>query len=248
MFSRLVGAAFAVAVALAGTSVSAATFSYILADHPFGSLSPGGTNATSGPGDQFAYGLRLDNALPDGNTANNTVGQRIFSFNLPGAGATLTYDDVALTATISGTMVLNDSNGAPVPPNPVFNVTYTMTNLTSLPGTPGFFSMNGANGVGSISNGIDTFVLGSKAKSGIYFELDDDGHRIPNDTTTIVGRGWVNPFDDNGNQVGGTNDFLFIARPDPNPGTVVPLPAAGWMLIAGVAGLGYVGRRKRKAA
>lgn len=40
---------------------------------------------------------------------------------------------------------------------------------------------------------------------------------------------------------GGTNGG---GNPPPNP---IPLPAAGWLLISGVAGLGFFGRRKAKS-
>ncbi|SDN38746.1 VPLPA-CTERM protein sorting domain-containing protein [Lutimaribacter pacificus] len=56
----------------------------------------------------------------------------------------------------------------------------------------------------------------------------------------------------------GDKDFSLFATTDgrivaeeldsfPGDGAVIPLPAAGWMLVSGLAGLGFVGRRRRKS-
>ena len=49
--------------------------------------------------------------------------------------------------------------------------------------------------------------------------------------------------DEAGNRAGSDKLIGFATPP-----SVVPLPAAGWMLIAGVAGLGAMRRRKCKSA
>lgn len=234
MFSKFAGIALALSLSLVATAGQATTFNYVLDDHPFGGL----TNAGSGGSSNYKYGLRLDNAIRDDGMMTND-GRKVFSFGL-GSGAFLTYNDDTGTARIFGDMVLNDSMGNPIGPDSVFQVDYQMTGLTNLAGTPGFFSDGTGAGSGTISNGSVTYLLGAKADGGLFFEFDDDGYRIPGNNTAIVGRGWVDPK----NGLGGANDFLFTAISAP-PG-VIPLPAAGWMLIAGVAGLGYVGRRKRK--
>lgn len=43
------------------------------------------------------------------------------------------------------------------------------------------------------------------------------------------------------------NDISHVSFYDGNPGTVIPLPAAGWMLIAGIGSLAAL-RRRRKAS
>lgn len=45
----------------------------------------------------------------------------------------------------------------------------------------------------------------------------------------------------------GKGDFNVDLEIDPNGGGVVPLPAAGWMLLAGIGGLATAGRRRKKA-
>ncbi len=46
---------------------------------------------------------------------------------------------------------------------------------------------------------------------------------------------------------GGKGDINIDLEIDPNGGGVVPLPAAGWMLLAGIGGLAAAGRRRKKA-
>jgi hypothetical protein len=35
--------------------------------------------------------------------------------------------------------------------------------------------------------------------------------------------------------------------PPPQPGGVIPLPAAGWLMLGAIGGLGILGRRKRRS-
>ena len=205
------------AISLAGAAAHAATFTYDLLDHGYGNMAH-----------TFDYGLRLDRETPD----------RFFSFE-NGAAATLVYDDVDLTATISGSMrehLGRDQNNMEVL-GELFTISYKITGVTDM-GDGQFVDYSGT-GTGSIFRGNDVLALGAAANNALeYFIFKGDGHRLPNDSDTHVGRGWVqkNP---------GANDFLFQAslRPDDNV-PPVPLPAAGWMLIAGLAGLGLMGRRK----
>lgn len=67
------------------------------------------------------------------------------------------------------------------------------------------------------------------------FRFLSDGDRIPGDSSSWVGRGWVS---NNADIRGSTNDFLFTAA-------VVPLPSAAWAGLAMLGGLG-VARRLRK--
>ncbi len=170
------------------------------------------------------YGLRLDYA------------GKFFSFG-NGASAQLIYDDVAKTASIVGTMVESLGNGAF---GGAWNISYTMSGLKDLGG--GFFKEKNGSGSGSLSLGSDSLALGAKANTwGTYFFLKPTGHRLPNDNTSIAGAGWVNP-----EGATGANDFLFTASlDDGGDGGAVPLPAAGWMLLSGLLGMGAAARRRR---
>ena len=162
-----------------------------------------------------------------------------FSFE-NGASATLVYDDVLQKVRIEGTMRESLGGGSF---GALWDVKYTINGVKDL--TMGFFKDLSGSGVGNITLGGTVLKLGAKGNNAnppAYFKLDGDGHRIPGDDTTIVGRGWV---DYNGGG-GDYNDFLFTAQRDPGgSGGVVPLPAAGWMLISGLAGMGLVARRRR---
>ncbi len=204
----------ALAVGLSTAAANAATYTYNLNDHP------GTAHAAT-----YDYGLRLDYA------------GKYFSFG-NGASAQLIYDDVAKTASIVGTMVESLGNGAF---GGAWNISYTMSGLKDLGG--GFFKEKNGSGSGSISLGSDSLALGAKANTwGTYFWLKPNGHRLTNDTTSVVGAGWVDPQ----SGLGGANDFLFTASlDDSGAGASVPLPAAGWMLLSGLLGLGAAARRRR---
>lgn len=214
MFFKTIKLAAALALGLSATSANAATFVYNLFDHP------GAANSDR------SYGLRLDQY------------GKYFSFE-NGASAQLTYDDVAGTASIVGTMVESLGGGMF---GAVWNVSYTMNMLTNE--GVGVFRDKAGNGSGSISMGMTSLTLGAKANRwGTYFAFLDDGHRLPGDDSTLVGRGWVNYKNHKC-----CNDFLFKAERDPGGGGgVVPLPAAAWMLLSGVAGLGVMSRRRRRS-
>ncbi len=204
----------ALTVGLSTAAANAATYTYNLNDHPGTALA-----AT------YDYGLRLDYA------------GKFFSFG-NGASAQLIYDDVAMTASIVGTMVESLGNGAF---GSAWNISYSLAGMTDLGG--GFFRDTSGSGSGTISLGSDVLNLGAKSNNwGAYFVLNADGNRLPNDNTSITGRGWVDPQ----SGLGGANDFLFTASlDDSGAGASVPRPAAGWMLLSGLLGLGAAARRRR---
>ncbi|MBW4707587.1 VPLPA-CTERM sorting domain-containing protein [Roseobacter sp. YSTF-M11] len=211
-------------VAISGSSAMAATYKYKLLDHP--------ERATK----THEYGLRVD------------AYSKYFSFE-NGGHAILTYNDETFEVSIKGQMRENAAGAGNFVSPGLWDVHYSISNVYDLGG--GFFQSrtdkgsadggSGGNGSGYIQYGDNApLALGQKNAGSIYFELDDDGHRLA-DKTAIVGRGWVNPWFQ-GVQTTSTNDFLFTAELIPTP-----LPAAGWLLLAGFGGLGVMKRRRKKA-
>ena len=81
-------------------------------------------------------------------------------------------------------------------------------------------------------------LLGEEFDDGNSFLFLADGHRIPDDATTWVGRGWVRAHDADGHQVAGKpQDWLFRAQ-------MIPLPTGGAMAAAGLFGLACIRRRR----
>ncbi|MFL4471981.1 VPLPA-CTERM sorting domain-containing protein [Tateyamaria armeniaca] len=214
MKSLLIAFAVAAISLTTATVTHATTYVYQLADHPNGGLA--GT---------YDYGLRLDRETPS---------PRFFSFG-NGASATLSYDSVNLTATMSGTMVESLGNGST---GATYSFSYTMDGLTDI-GNGGFIDTTG-NGSGSVIGagvGMTDLLLGAAAKGsapyvGEYFRFGLDA-LADRAFTGFEGTGWVQSKP-------GANDFLFTATL-----VTTPLPGAAWMLLAGVGGLGLMRRRKK---
>ncbi len=163
------------------------------------------------------YGLRLDDT---GQTF--TVGD-----NLPGAftGAalTLTFDpaDLAAGAILAGVIIDNATGNA-------WDVMYSMSDLSAA--ANGGFIAQSASGTLTEQGGTGSFNLVGKTDGTGVFIFDNDGHRLGTNTGW-VGRGWVMGS-------GSSNDFLVTAT------APVPLPAAIWMMGAGLLGLIGASRRK----
>lgn len=207
--SAVVGIITGAAIAFGAIGANAATYTYDLFDHEDGSETA------------YDYGLRLDQENP----------RRFFSFTQ--GSAQLIYDDVNMTASIGGTMresFAGDGNFGNT-----FSITYTITGLEDL-GTGSFRATGGSGMIDGISLGAEALMNGNDA--GYSFILRHDGHRIDNDTTSTVGRGWVS-------KVGGANDFLF--RTQLSSVEVVPLPATGLLLLGAFGGLAGMRRLRRKA-
>ena len=154
------------------------------------------------------YGLRVD-----------AIGE-VFSFELGGVAVFLTWDGGA-TANISGTIHENDDSE-------IWTLNYDLTGVTAV-GTLGFTATGGS---GTITDSFlnVTNITGEANPGGDVMEFFGDGHRIPGDNDTPVGRGWLLP-------PSSTDDFLFRAV------AVVPEPAA--LLLLGLGGLALAASRRR---
>ncbi|MEL6957577.1 MAG: VPLPA-CTERM sorting domain-containing protein [Pseudomonadota bacterium] len=214
----------AIAACISVSAATAATFGFALSDHPGGGMSH-----------TYDYGLRLDRENPD----------RFFSFG-NGASAYMFYDDdnggANTRAILFGTMRESLGNGND---GGLFNFAYEMLGVTNT-GTGTFTDYSGTgNGFvfGAGAGGSD-LALGSAARGdGAYFLFGEEITSHNQGNASYEGAGWV--------QKGpGANDFLFTAEQSiipvpPDSVSPVPLPAASWMLIAGLGGLAAMGRRRR---
>jgi len=169
----------------------------------------------------YEYGLRLD-------------GEGKY-FSLDGAStAQLFVDTINGTATIMGTVIENSLTNNNVA---TWNLSYVLSGIT-LVGTGGEFTATGGTGtVTEIGGTGNISLIGKQGMNpgpafGLAFLFLNDGHRIPGNTG-LGGRGWI--------QKHGTNDFLFTA-------TVVPLPPAALLFGSALAGMGFLGRRRKQKA
>lgn len=205
---------------LAASSVNAASvlpnLTYILGDHPDASLQ----NLPD-----ITYGLRLDSVANLGFGGDGTDAAKTFSTTQETASVSLFWDtmgdmdDSNDLVTVIGTLSRNSNNS-------IWDVVYTLTDITAV--TDGFVA---ASGTGTLSNGGDVFALSGIADNEGYVFLGlGDGHRLSGDTTSEVGRGWLEP-------AGSTDDWLVTLTP-------VPAPAALPLLLSGVLGFSLFSRRK----
>ena len=236
-------------IAILADDAAAAIQVYELSNHPLGNARPP------------QYGLRLDNL-------QNRGGVYTFDFDAPGASVFLTYDDdnggVNPTITITGTNVLggrdtgNLGNSDDPPTDDPANVYDTENSgrwdfnfvyrvgvqesgggLIVSPDDPqnnGTISLVSGNWIGdtqSTYNMVD--YQGGHANSFLFLP---DGHRIPGDNSTLVGRGWMNHDGDGSLSVHNTaSDWLFT-------GELVPEPAT-FVVWGGLAAIGMVMIRRR---
>ncbi len=193
---------------------------YFLNDHPDGNL----TDVLNG----ITYGLRLDDPIFSmaGSGGDGSNGAKTFSTTQETASVSLFWDnmgdmnDANDIVTITGQLSRNSDNS-------IWDVTYTLTDITSM--TDGFAA---ATASGTLSNGGDVFTLtGEQNTSGYVFLALGDGHRLDNDTTSEVARGWLLPN-------GPTEDWLVTLTP-------VPVPAALPLLLSGVLGISLFSRKRK---
>ncbi len=190
---------------------------YQLDDHDYGSKS-----------NEYEYGLRLD-------------GPNLFFTFSQDNGSNVRMNASGGSAHIYGTVY--QSFSGKITGTTAWTYDYKMT----YSGTDDdFLSWDGA---GHITDGTTYYsLLGMQKKSDPYhtlqFGMDDPKNKY---TNTYVGWGWVSTAscDADGTNCGdytysGAQDGLWTATP-------VPLPAAAWLMIAGIGAMGVARSRRAKA-
>ena len=147
------------------------------------------------------YGLRVDGL------------GKIFSTDLGGASVTMFWDGGA-TATLSGLLHDNATTD-------LWTVNYTITGITAV-GTEGFTATGGS---GTLTDPLlnVTVLTAEQNNSGSAFDFLADGHRIPGDSTTAVGRGWLLPPNS-------VDDWLIRGELIPEPATLALVSLGGLMI------------------
>ncbi len=224
-FAKTAGA---VACLVMAQTATAAVFTYDLSDN--------GTAGFSNNGHLYSYGLRLDSWRGMDYMLTNDYTDSMMIFSFDAGSSTLVYDDVAGTARIEGTMRRSLADGSF---GDVATLSYEMSGVDNV-GYGQFVDRSTTGTIGTLSYGGFDISLGRKDRRGDYFLLTDSSNR-EDDTGLMVGEGWVNYFAN----TGCCDDFLFNA--ELVDVSQVPLPAAGWMLIAAVGGVGAMARRKNRA-
>jgi len=156
-------------------------------------------NATLGPD----YGLRVD-AL-----------NAIFSTDLGGADVTLFWDGGS-TALLSGLVHHNSTNE-------LWGVSYTITGVVA-DGTVGFYSTGGNGTLTDPLNNV-TVLTGEQDNGGEAFRIAADGHRLPGDSDSIVGRGWLLPPNS-------IDDWIIQAELIPEPASLALLGCGAVAMLA----------------
>lgn len=150
------------------------------------------------------YGLRVD-------ALSNTL----FSTELGGVQTLLTWSGGS-TATISGTLHNNTTTD-------IWQVNYVLTGVVAV-GTQGFTATMGS---GTLTDPLSnvTPINGEINGAGIAFDFLADGHRLPGDSDTAVGRGWLLPPNS-------TDDWLVRAE-------LIPEPGSALLISLGLASLSF---------
>ncbi|MEZ6241886.1 MAG: hypothetical protein R3B57_02485 [Phycisphaerales bacterium] len=197
-----IGALAAIALG-AGAANADVVAQFQMHDHPDGDVNPP------------PYGLRVDNLFDAG---------RINTFSIDHFGdsiITINDDGGNLSIHMEGTLYGGRDGGEmPVTPEAY---TYAFDFIEGVEAYNGGWRVVGtpdANG-GFLDqvNGDFYATFGAKADdNGISFIFAPDGHRLPGDDSSWVGRGWV--MADGVQRTGYTQDWLFTADVVPAPGTL----------------------------
>lgn len=206
---------------------NAASTTYNMFDHPDGAKS-----AT------YDYGLRLDRENPDmffsaEDGSGNSILQLEYTAPTPNGSDAM--------FTLSGQVRLNGYAGAWN--NTLWDVVYSMSGVTDHGNgifVAGANSTMGADSLtcASAACGTASYTIGRKARASdtVFFALgipgDDPGNIVRGGVLTATG--WADGA--------GTNDWLLTGQV-----AVAPLPAGVLFLLTGLAGLGFVARRRARA-
>lgn len=175
--STITVAALAVVLGTAGPA-AAVVATFVGDDHPSGQLACGKPSAGA---PCFDYGLRIDDL------------GRIFTFGE--GGVTLDYDDAlgAESAVISGEInasLAGQSKQSPAQIGAEWQLYYTMTGVQS-DGADGFTATGGTGFIWNASEGYAFQGLRDDNGAGPAVVFASDGHRVANDSTSFVFRGWI---------------------------------------------------------
>ena len=207
-----------------GTTCEAAVIRiFSLTNHPDGNIAPP------------TYGLRLDGVLT-GDISDRTT----FSFDESGdvelTVTDATMDGGGITIEITGTVfggVVDTANDVYMNP---MQYTIDFTYEANVIDSGGGWKVTGIDNTSNIGT---LTKVGSNDPDDLFTIVDDDnnsflfkpdGHRLSGDSSTWVGRGWLTT-NLNGNNVSGTQDWLFVGQEIPEPGTLALLGLGATMLI-----------------
>ena len=206
----------ALSIAGAASALVIAPGTYVLHNHPDGFVRPP------------LYGLRLD-GLTDGNSATTVT----FDFEAPGAGVHLTYDDVAGTVRIFGTVFGGVDTGSSYA-SPVFaDIDFLYTGVT---GTSQLVSNSGSGSI-TLAGGSPIQLVSSSSGAQPRFELLT-GHR---GFAGVSGRGWLN------HETGGLGRHLFASDWLFTVGNPRDVPEPSLALLLGGSGLLLSSARRRRS-
>jgi len=212
--NRITTCALALGVLSAGAAAQTTIALYDLIDHPGGAENPP------------PYGLRLDNLLGSGGAATLSIG------TFSDTQLAVIEDNGNIEINITGTLfggVLDGAGGYVSPES--YEVDFTYAANVSADGGGWFVSNTDPSNTGTLTRTStgDTIDLFTTPVTGDTFVFRPDGHRLPGDSTSFVGRGWLTDQSDGSDPYGGFRDWLFIGieREVPAPGSVALLALGG---------------------
>lgn len=189
------------------------------------------------------------NDHPDGGVAEPFYGLRLDDIVAPGV-ATLSMDfynntrmtviddngalSMHITGTLYGGAVSNDAYVNPHSYEIDFSYALNVSDAGNGWEVNGF-DVGNTGTITDLDTQLVTTLYGKANMADLVFSMLADGHRLDNDNSSWVGRGWLTDQADGSDPYSGYRDWLFIA-------TEVPAPSG--MAILGLAGLVSTRRRR----